>query len=528
MSGGAGAAAAWRAALGPDKVSTDDAVLAHYGLSTSGRGQAPVAILFPQSTADVQAILRVANEYGAPVYPISRGRNWGYGDGCPAAPGCAIVDFQRMNRIVEVNETLGYAVVEPGVTQGDLYARLAGTGLWMDSTGAGPGASVVGNALERGFGHTRYGDHTQTICGMEAVLAGGSVVRTGLGHFANARAERAYPYGLGPGIDGLFLQSNLGIVTRMGVALMAAPEAFRFFYLTVAEEDGLERIVDTLRPLRRSGLLNTAIHIANDVRLFSAKGGYPWEASGGETPLPAELRRRMRRDLGAGAWNLSGSITGTRGMVREARRELIRALRPIGRPRFIGDRQLAFFASLANRLPGAMGAKARDQLRVLAPNYGLLKGIPAKETLDGAQWRTRTAAPSGSEPQDTAAGLLWISPAMPMTGADARGMCAIAEPIFAEHGFDPLITVTLISERAMIGILHIAFDRSIPSEVDAAHRCYDDLATALKEAGYFPYRTAPAATERYRGDGDAFWATVARIRTAFDPKGVVAPGRYIP
>lgn len=522
------AVAAWRAALGDGAVTTQSQDLAPYAVSTAGRGTAPIAAIYPQTTAHVVQILSIAREHGTPIYPISAGRNWGYGDANPAAPGCAIVDFRRMNRILEVNETLGYAVVEPGVTQQQLFDRLQGTALWMDSTGAGPNASIVGNALERGFGHTRYGDHTQTVCGIEAVLADGTLLRTGLGHYEGARAANVYPYGLGPSLDGLFFQSNLAIVTGMGISLMARPEAFEFFYLTVAEEDGLERIIDTLRPLRRNGLLNTAIHIANDLRLFSGKGNYPWNEATNVTPLPNALRQKMRKNLGAGAWNLSGSLTGTKGTVKEARRELKRALAPIGRPHFIGDGKLSFFQRVAPYLPGRFGSKTADQLRVLTPNYGLLKGIPARETLDGAQWRTRREAPSGSEPQDTDAGLLWISPVMPMTGADARGMCAIAEPIFHAHGFDPLMTVTLISERAMIGILHISFDRTLPEEVEAAHRCYDALASALFAAGYIPYRSAPHAIARYRGEGDPFWGTLSRIRQTFDPQGIIAPGRYVP
>ena len=81
-----------------------------------------------------------------------------------------------MNRIHEVNVELAYAVVEPGVSQGQLYEYLEEheTGLCLDCTGAGRGASLVGNALDRGFGHTRYGDHFATACGLEgrtAILA---------------------------------------------------------------------------------------------------------------------------------------------------------------------------------------------------------------------------------------------------------------------------------------------------------------------------------------------------------------------
>ena len=77
-----------------------------------------------------------------------------------------------MNRILDFDEKLAYVTVEPGVTQGQLYAFLQGRGsrLWMDATGASPASSLVGNAVERGFGHTPYGDHFANTCGLEVVL----------------------------------------------------------------------------------------------------------------------------------------------------------------------------------------------------------------------------------------------------------------------------------------------------------------------------------------------------------------------
>jgi 4-cresol dehydrogenase (hydroxylating) len=65
-----------------------------------------------------------------------------------------------MNRIIEVDDELAYAVIEPGVTQGQLAAHLAqrDVRLWVDCTGAGPDTSIVGNVLERGFGHSPYGN----------------------------------------------------------------------------------------------------------------------------------------------------------------------------------------------------------------------------------------------------------------------------------------------------------------------------------------------------------------------------------
>src|SRR5262245_13534515 len=95
--------------VGHDFVSTDANVLAHCGRTTLPEGALPVLLVRPASTAEVQRIVQWAGHHALPLYPISRGKNWGYGDACPAREGCVLVDLSRMNRIIEVNSELAYA-----------------------------------------------------------------------------------------------------------------------------------------------------------------------------------------------------------------------------------------------------------------------------------------------------------------------------------------------------------------------------------------------------------------------------------
>lgn len=521
----------WRQALGDKNVETDGAVLDRYARTTQDHGTRPLCILYPHSTADVQAIVRIASDRGVVVYPISRGKNWGYGDACAPTPGAAIVDFSRMARILEVNARLGYAVIEPGVSQGQLceYLRENHPDLSADCTGAGPDASLTGNTLDRGFGHTRYGDHFLTTCGMEIVLADGRVLDTGFGHYANARAGRVYRYGVGPFLDGLFAQSNFGIVTKIGLWLMPKPEAFCFFFIKVVSHDNLFPLIERLRPLRMSGVLQSAVHIGNDLRVLSGTRRYPWKEVDFKTPLPEDVRRAMCRASGIGAWNVGGGLTGPAAHVRASKRILRKAVGDLGKAIFVDDPKLALgeFAARCLNAVG-LGSRLRRQLEALRPNYGLLKGIPTPEPLLGAQWRLRRVlATAAHDPLDSGCGLMWISPVLPATGDDAATLLGIAGPIFEQYGFELLLTFTLINERAMIAIMNVAFDKSVHDEEARAIACYDALVDAVIAAGYLPYRVGPRGMAKLRQGHDVFWDVAGRLKEAVDPKDIIARGRYV-
>jgi 4-cresol dehydrogenase (hydroxylating) flavoprotein subunit len=172
-------------ALGPDAVLTDPVALREfrdpYAYKASDEWDASAAVM-PTTTEQVQAVVRIANEHGIPLWTIGQGRNNTYGGAAPRVRGSVIVNLREMNRVLEVNEELCYAVVEPGVRWFDLHDALeaAGGRCWPSIPDLGWG-SVVGNTLEYGRGYTPYGDHATNVCGMEVVLPDGEVLRTGMG-----------------------------------------------------------------------------------------------------------------------------------------------------------------------------------------------------------------------------------------------------------------------------------------------------------------------------------------------------------
>jgi len=504
--------------------------LDRYARATGPWGTRPGRVVRPTSAEEVCQLVRDAQTTGEKLYPISRGRNWGYGDACAPTDGQTIVDLSGMNRIVEVNEELAYCVIEPGVSQGQLadYLAVHHPNLWLDVTGAGRDASIVGNTLDRGFGHTRYGDHFLTACGLQVVMPDGNVLDTGFTGYDQNQAGRVYRYGTGPFLDGLFAQSNLGICTKLGLWLMPKPEAFCAFFFYADRDEQLEQLIDRLAKLRMQGLLQSTIHIGNDLRVISARTRYPYDRAGGRTPLPNDLRRALRKEYGVGAWNGGGAIYGSAAIVNAMRKRLTRELRGF-HVQFVDDRKLAIARGVArglNRL--GLGRRLTELLDVVEPVYGLLKGVPSDEPLRGASWRVRDPEPAvPTDPLDTHAGLIWSSPILPNRGSSARAVLELVEPIYARHGFEPLVTFTMITERAMVAVTNIAYDRRDEQQTAAAGVCYDELTDALIESGFIPYRVSPKAAAKLRAAESPYWQTAGKIKRALDPRNIISPGRYL-
>lgn len=535
-SGLAGLLRELRAVVGIAHVRADPASRARYSTSTAARPTVPIAVVSPACQAEVVALVRLAAQRRIQLYPVSTGKNWGYGDACAVGHGQVIVDLSRMNRILAVDSELAYAVIEPGVTQQQLseYLRRHELPFWVDCTGAGPDTSFMGNILERGFGHSPYGNRFQHISGLQVVLPNGEVLATGFGHYPNARAAYVYPYGVGPFLDGLFTQSNLGIATRVGIWLMPQVACVNHFLCTVERHGDIAAVIDALRPLRLDGTLRSVLHIGNDLRVISGGRVFPREQAPGAARLPDLLRGELRAQAGVGAWAVSGALYGSAAQVALARAALRTALRGTGaRVTFLTERKLWAASALAAMMGSSpRGQRLRAQVDLGRSLFAMNRGVPHGRFLTGAYWRRRGGLPAGfpaqADPATDNCGMLWISPVLPMRGADVLELHGLVEPIFRDHGFDLFITFSMINERSLGGVITIAYDKEDALEAERARSCYQKVFDRVMGAGYIPYRVgnqSMAALDPYR---DVYWQTVARIKQALDPDGIIAPGRYQP
>jgi 4-cresol dehydrogenase (hydroxylating) len=518
----------WRQALGAEFVETDRLTLLTAEVATFATSQRIPAVLRPADRIQVQECFRIANRFGTPLYPISSGKNWGYGSRVPPTDGCAILDLGRLNRILNFNEELAYVTVEPGVTQGRLYRFLRdrGSRLWIDATGSSPDCSLIGNAMERGFGHTPYGDHFAHLCGMEVVLPTGEVIETGSARFPDSLTAAVARWGVGPTLDGLFSQSNLGVVTRMSVWLMPEPDAFEAFFFRSDSDDGLPALIDALRQLRLKDVLRSCIHIGNDYKVLGGLQQYPWADSEGKTPLAPEVVARFRRNLSFGHWNASGGLYGTRAQVSEAKRLLKNALiGQSGSLKFLSPKTLRLAKRFAKPFKVFTGWDVRRTVELIEPVFGLMRGVPTTHALTSSYWRKRMPVPEDPDPDRDGCGLLWYAPVAPADGAQVAKLVQIAKEILLSFGFEPMISLSMVTARTVSCVISITYDREISGQDEQAMACYEELVSRCNREGYYPYRLGIQSMGQTT-QPDAYSDLIRSLKRTFDPNGVLAPGRY--
>ncbi len=211
--------------LGAEHVLTGPADLEFYAMDVYTSREQPIAVLKPGSAADMVAIARLADQHDVAIVP--RGGGASYTDGyLPATARSLLVDTERMNRIVEINDSDMYVTVEPGVTWAEMTAALNAKGLrtpfWGPFSGlkATVGGSASQNAVSLGSG--TFGISADSILCFEIVLPGGKVIKTG-----SAAISTATPFfrGYGPDLTGLFTGDAgvLGLKASITLRLIPNP-----------------------------------------------------------------------------------------------------------------------------------------------------------------------------------------------------------------------------------------------------------------------------------------------------------------
>lgn len=449
----------------------------------------------PASVAEVQAVVRLANEHKIPLWPVSRGKNLGYGTAAPRMAGSMVLDLGRMNRVLELDTRLAYCVVEPGVSFFDLYDHIGRekAPLWLSVPGNAWG-SVLGNALEHGMGYTPYGQHAKNLCGMEIVTPTGGLVRTGMGAMENNKAWHVFPFGYGPTWELAFTQSNLGVVTKAGVWLQPAPETSLQLTWDIPNEGDIGWVIDTLAPMKISGLIEQNIFIPSWLGKIVLKGQRRdfWDKPGA---IPEARVQELLKEHKLGYWQVQIRLYGDEA-VNKAKAQVIKA---------------AMKAHLAAP-PHEEWWRTGDPVN----SYDPTMGVPSAIALQMGDW----IGGAGSH--------LGFSPVVPATSEHVLGQLARSRRIIADHDVDFYASFT-IGGRFANNINMLMFDRNDAAQVANMTKLFDALIAESAAAGYAEYRThlgwMDPVAETFAFNDHALRKMNEAVKDALDPNGVIAPGK---
>ncbi len=521
----------FESAVGPEWVFTSDDDLNTYRDAYSlylGEAEERVAsaAVAPDNVEQVQAIVRIANQHRIPLYTISTGKNLGYGGSAPVYSGSVVLDLKRMNRIIEVNEENAYALVEPGVSYFDLYRYIQEKGLklWIDCPDPGWG-SLMGNALDRGTGYTvtHLRNHFEAHCGMEVVLASGELMRTGMGALPNSETWQQYKTGFGPYIDGMFSQSNFGIVTKMGFWLLPEPIAYFKGQILLSDYKDLIPFVPILNYLENTGIYNGYPDIASPLLGVPQADGWIDMIDGTTKPPPPE-QLELLKNLEFG-YSPELQAYGHKNKIPYWKCSLT-----FYGPLKVIQAQWDFAKERLSVIPGVRFEDAETVTFPLTPAQK--EGVRLTDFGVPSLANFVMGARSPINPDHPSHGHVWFSPIIPRTGAAVYEANKVFQTAAKEMGV-PLpfgfIMPVAMTERAFLCIFAFSISED-PAVNKKTREIFSALIDRCAAKGWGEYRTGTIfqgqVMRGYSFNNNALLHFHETVKDAVDPNGILSAGHY--
>ncbi len=319
-----------REVVGAEWITDDPARLAGLAGDKWFASRLPDIGVFPDSTADVSATMRLASAAGVPVTP--RGAGYGYVGGCVPAQGGIVVSLERMNRIREINVRDFVAVVEPGVRTGHLQSEAKRRGLYYPPDPASLKDCSIGGNIATNAGGPRclkYGVTRHYVLGLEVVLMDGTVVRCG---------GRTHKNKTGFDLVGLFVGSEgmLGVVTGATLRLLPHPPARA---MVSAGFRTMRAAAGAIHAVFAHGYLPAAVEVADGFTLDAARKFKP-----GATFPPGAAHVLI--ELDGQAASVRGEVRALAALLRSERATSVESASNPADCEKLWDLRRAFSASL--------------------------------------------------------------------------------------------------------------------------------------------------------------------------------------
>src|SRR6266446_4373709 len=308
----------------------------------------PSAVVFPSTTEQVVALVKLANQYGLPF--VARGAGTGLSGGALALDGGIVIEMCRMNKILEIDYMNQRAVVQPGLVNLHLSLAVADAGYYYAPDPSSQGSCTIGgNVAENSGGpHTlKYGVTTNHVLALEVVLPDGEVVELG------GPAEERCGYDLVGAVVGA--EGTTGLVTRATLRLMREPENHRTLLASFPDVDSATRAVSKIIA---SGIVPAAVEMMDQLIIRAVEEAF-------HVGLPADAGAVLIIELDGLEAGLAASAEAVADMAKSSGATTVKLARD--------EAERAGLWKARKRAFGAVGR--------LAPNYATQDGVVPRTCL---------------------------------------------------------------------------------------------------------------------------------------------------
>jgi 4-cresol dehydrogenase (hydroxylating) len=439
-----------------------------------------VKILYPASIEELKEIVKEAIVNKTPLYPVSTGKNWGFGSTQPVLDNTILVNLSRINTIREINLNLGYAVIETGVTQADLYHELKNSAYMLNVTRSIAETSIAANTLERGLGSIRQ--RCDDLLALEFITGNGELLRTG-SFWSAGDAKCFHSHGIGPNLTPLFLQSNLGITTAIAIKLHKRSD----YTLAIEFDVDETKILDLLASIK--DLVRKKIFFGL-VRIFNNE---------------SSKKYNFAKDNSPRCYKLIGSLAGDYEIVQYHKSIITRLL-----------------ADLA--MDGIKFSVLDESTQ--HPEYKSYLGIPDTDSIK----EVFSVADASDLDKSSKTGLLSFMPVLPLDEQHLAQALQLISTIEKCYDIKFSMTINLVNDMSLYLSIFCYFERQ-NSDAVQIHLIFQKLKQSFMLKGYYPYRLdVDSHTEEYfqilQGD-NTYRDYLKKIKQTMDSNNIIAPTRYI-
>jgi 4-cresol dehydrogenase (hydroxylating) len=398
----------------------------------------------------------------------------------------------------------------------------------VPTTGAGPNGSLLGNALDGGYGPNPICDHFEAITQFSGYWANGTSFQHPFAEINCAEVARSWRQGIGPNWHGLLHQASFGIVTKARIQLVPRAESSRLVVFEFGSDAQFKSAIPKLKAMVHD-LPGLRALICN-ARLRLAVTQAPGLLHTFQALSPADRAttiEALAQKNGFSPWIALGFLYGTKNSAAGGLKDLRRHL-PGVKIHAYSPQKVAWLKQLAKILP--LKQSVRSKVHALSDGIDLLEGRPNPNFLQLA-YAFRAPAPMtvNSHPAKDGCGVLWYAPLLPLqAGAVKTFLQDEVTEILHRHGFDALLAVSLRNANIFTSTIPILFDKADADAVLRAKACYRALVEAGLKRGYPPYRLGIDYMDLLHGlPINAESGTWRQLKRVFDPNGILAPGRYL-